>query len=80
MDRAFIADALTSMTRRELEELRTAIDRQLVECMLCGSEGAVPYMVRTAGKAAVSRAAFMLCKPCFEKHRLPEIEARPASE
>jgi hypothetical protein len=72
MDKALLDDALSSMTRRDLEDLRGEIDRRLVLCMLCGTDGAAPFRVAGRGNDAGKVASLMLCRPCFEKHRLPE--------
>ena len=72
MDRARIYDALASMTRRELEALRAEIDARMVACTVCGNDGARPVRVTTGGSGHQMAATLYLCKPCFEKHRLPE--------
>lgn len=66
-----IDDALEAMTRRELEALQEKIDRQLQSCVIDGREGAETYVVSRQG----TRASIRLCKPCFEKLRLPESRA-----
>lgn len=79
MDRAIRDDALSSMTRRQLETLRAQVDKMLLACTVCGTEGAVAY--RVVGKHSGSHSAsLMLCKPCFEKHRLPEGRAGRAED
>ena len=78
MDPSLLADALKSMTRRQMEELRSRLDKELQSCILCGTEGAIPYVItrnnRTKG-ASAARATVLLCVPCFEKIRLPEGRA-----
>lgn len=69
-----VDDALKNLTRRELEELRRRIDRELVVCMTCGNEGA--EMVK-ARRGRVD-AALPVCRPCFERYRLPEGRAETA--
>lgn len=66
-----IEDALKGLTRRQLEDLQAQIERELQACTLCSAEGAEPYNV---GRHGV-RASMLFCKPCFEKHRLPETRA-----
>jgi len=61
-------DALKSLTRRQLEDLQRKIERELKACILCGSEGATAYSVWHRN---TSKASLQLCRPCFEKHRLP---------
>jgi hypothetical protein len=56
------------MTKRDLEDLEEEIKRRLLSCFLCGNVGAVPW--RVSGRGTV--ATLLICKPCFEKHRLPE--------
>jgi hypothetical protein len=72
MDKARLDDALSSMTKRDLEQLQHEIERRLVTCLICDSEGADAMMVAGLGAAKGKRAVLLLCKPCFEKHRLPE--------
>lgn len=64
-------DALKGLTRKQLEELQVRIERELRSCTLCGTEGAEAYAVSRKG----TRASLLLCKPCFERHRLPEGRA-----
>jgi hypothetical protein len=78
MDKARLDDALSSMTRRDLEELREEIARRLVVCVVCGQEGADTLKVSGTGQAKGKVAAIMICRPCFEKHRLPEGRAGAA--
>jgi hypothetical protein len=66
-----IDDALKDMTRRQLEDLQARIEKELRSCTLCGNEGATPYSIVHDG----TRASMLFCKPCFEKHRLPEGRA-----
>jgi len=68
MDRERLTDALDSLTRRDLEQLQEQIARRLLTCTVCGSDGA--DAVRLSAHGIV--ASLMLCKPCLEKHRLPE--------
>lgn len=68
MDKVLLDDALNSMTKRDLEELEEEIKRRLLSCLLCGNVGASPYRLSRANTSA----SLFLCKPCFEKHRLPE--------
>ena len=77
MDRARLDDALASMTRRDLEALRAEIEARMVACTVCGKDGAVPVHVTSAKFDGGSKttASLYLCKPCFEKHRLPEGRA-----
>ena len=78
MDRARIDDALSSLTRRDLERLREEIDKRLVACTICGSDGAEAVRVTASkrfGTGGGVGATLLICKPCFEKHRLPEGRA-----
>lgn len=65
---ATIDDALKGLTRRQLEDLRERLEKELQQCTVCGTEGAVAYTVSKKGV----RASMLFCKPCFERHRLPE--------
>jgi hypothetical protein len=60
-------DVLAGLTRRQLQELAAKIDRQLQACAIDGREGAEPYRIRRGNVAAT----ILLCKPCFERLRLP---------
>ena len=76
MDQARIDDALNSLTRRDLERMREQIEKRLVACTLCGGDGA--EAVRVSGTKRWGGgvdAALMICRPCFEKHRLPRGRA-----
>jgi hypothetical protein len=75
MDKTKLDDALASMTKRDLEELQDEIGRRLVACLICGNEGAESWRVTGHGTAKGKVASLMICKPCFEKHRLPEGRA-----
>ena len=67
-----IEDALKGLTRRQLEELRTKLDKELQECTICHSEGAEKYNVVGFGHQRGNiKAAMLFCKPCFEKYRQP---------
>jgi len=67
-----IQDALKDLTKRQLEELREKIDKELQTCAVCGNEGALYYLITRKG----IRASIYLDKPCFEKYRLPESRAK----
>lgn len=67
VDHDRIRDALDGMSARDLEGLREMIDRRLVTCLACGSDGAFRYRVTSHGLSA----SLPLCLGCFEKHRLP---------
>ncbi len=62
---------LSGFTRRQLEDLRDKIDKELVSCVIDGREGAETYSISRRG----TRAAIQLCLPCFERLRLPESRA-----
>ena len=64
---AALDEALEGMSRRQLEELQGRIARQLEGCALDGREGAEHYLI--TGRHA--RASIRLCRPCFERLRLP---------
>jgi hypothetical protein len=66
---------LSAFTRRQLEELRERIDRELLSCAIDGREGAEAYLISKKG----TRASILLCKPCFERLRLPEMRAKEPS-
>jgi hypothetical protein len=66
-----IEDALKGLTRRQLEDLQARIEKELQACTLCGIEGAEAYNVTRHG----TRASMLFCKPCFERHRMPETRA-----
>jgi hypothetical protein len=68
-------DALKNLTRRELEDLRARIERELVSCVICNREGAKAYRVRASGRGSTTEASLDLCTPCFEKHRRPASNA-----
>lgn len=68
-------DPLAGLTRRELEQARSRIDVALRSCIIDGREGAEPYLVSRHG----TRASLMLCRPCFERARLPEQRAVEAT-
>ena len=63
-------DALKGFTRRQLEDLGAKIAKELQACTLCATEGAEAYRVRPRSHAAGVQAVLLLCKPCFEKHRV----------
>ena len=79
MDKAKLDDALASMTRRDLEELQSEIVHRLAICLICGNEGAEAWRVAGHGAAKGKAASLMICKPCFEQHRLPESRADEAT-
>jgi transcription elongation factor Elf1 len=66
-----IEDALKGLTRRQLEELQERIIRELRTCTVCGTEGAEAYTVSNRH----AKVSMLFCKPCFERHRLPEGRA-----
>lgn len=70
-----VDDALDGLTAREARELRDRLDKRLQECVLDGSDGAIPVRVTTR---LPSKVAFtlMLCPACIERHRLPESESK----
>jgi hypothetical protein len=81
MDRAKLDDALDSMTRHDLERMQEEIAKRLRSCVICGSEGAEAFRVtssRAFGGGALV-ASILLCKPCFEKSRLPGTRVEAAS-
>lgn len=63
--------ALEGMSRRDLEDLAARITRQLQSCTLCGREGAETYSIARRN----TKGSIVLCRPCFEQHRLPEGRA-----
>lgn len=67
-------DPLAGLTRRQLEQIKVRVDRQLQSCAIDGREGAEPYVISRKGV----RASIMLCTPCFEQLRLPESRAETA--
>jgi hypothetical protein len=67
-----MTDALAGLTRKQLEDLRTKIDLELRSCVIDGREGAEPYRITKKG----TKASIMLCVPCFEKFRLPELRSQ----
>ena len=76
ISREALRDALKDLSRRELEELKTEVERELVGCAVCGNEGARPLTVRfKPGKGSMISASIPFCQPCVEKHRLPESRA-----
>jgi hypothetical protein len=77
ISRDALRDALKDLPRRELEDLRDEIDRELVKCAACGNEGARPLAVRfrPGGARATIDASIPFCLPCVEKHRLPASRA-----
>jgi predicted mannosyl-3-phosphoglycerate phosphatase (HAD superfamily) len=72
MDKLKLDDALSSMTSRDLEELQRTITDRLARCALCSNDGAMPWKVVGQGASKGKVASLLICKPCFEKHRLPE--------
>lgn len=71
-------DALKAMTKRQMEELRERLDKELQSCSICGSEGAEAYTVSKSTRGETKthiKASLLLCKPCFERIRLPESRA-----
>jgi hypothetical protein len=68
-------DVLAGLTRRQLQELAAKIDRQLQACAIDGREGAEPYRIRRGNVDA----SILLCKPCFERLRLPASRADEAT-
>lgn len=62
---------LKSLTRRQLEDLQEAITKELRACVIDDREGAESYLISRKG----ARASILLCKPCFEKYRLPKLRA-----
>ena len=77
-----IDDALKGLTRRQLEDLQTKIALELQSCAICEAEGADHYLIsgskKSVGKAHI-RGSILLCKPCFERVRLPESRAMSPS-
>jgi hypothetical protein len=68
-----VEDALKGMTRRQMEEMRATLERELRSCSLCGTEGASTFrVIATSGSLRGQRASLRMCLPCFEKNRLPE--------
>lgn len=68
-------DPLAGLTRRQLEDIRDRVEKQLRSCVIDDREGARPYRI-TGGHGNAQVASIMLCKPCFERFRLPEGRAR----
>jgi hypothetical protein len=62
---------LKELTRRELEDFRDRIERELRSCAICSHEGARPAKVQRAG----IYASIAICDPCFTRFRLPESRA-----
>lgn len=71
-----IKDALDAMSARDLERVRSLIDRRLVSCIICHADGA--YRYRVSRRATCVTMTF--CPACFEKYRLPEGRAEEKSE
>lgn len=68
---ARVDEALDGLSRRELEELQGRVARRLQACTVCGGDGAVPCRVQ-AKIPSEARFTLLLCRPCIERHRLPE--------
>lgn len=66
-----IDEALDGLSRRELEALAGRITTRLAACALCGNDGAVACRV-TAKLPSHTTFSLLLCRPCIERHRLPE--------
>jgi len=68
-------DAVDAMPARQLEELRSRIDRRLQACVLCGADGAVAVKGQARLRGNEVRFSFLACPACIERHRLPEGRA-----
>lgn len=75
-----IDDALDAMPARDLERLRSRIDRRLRSCLVCNADGAIA--VRVSAKPRGQHAVFsmMLCPACIDRNRLPESRADTEGE
>lgn len=67
-----VDDTLAGLTRRQLEDLQEKIAKELQSCVIDGREGAIAYRVTSHS----ATASLMLCKPCFERYRLPKTAAK----
>ena len=77
MNLAQVDDALDSLTRHDLERMQERIAKRLQTCLVCGGDGAEALRLvpaRHFGSGGTT-ASLMVCRPCFEKHRLPEGRA-----
>lgn len=70
-----IDDALDGMSARDLERLRTRIDKRLQACVIDGVDGAVAVSVRAKLDGSQSTFSLLLCRQCIERHRLPDTRA-----
>ena len=76
MNLAQVDDALDSLTRHDLERMQERIAKRLQTCLVCGGDGAEALrLVASRHFGSAATASLMVCKPCFEKHRLPEARA-----
>jgi len=68
-----LEDALDGLSAREIEALRAKIDKRLQACVLCDNDGAIPVHCTMRRKGA--RFTLLMCVPCIERHRLPELRS-----
>ena len=73
MNPSSLAEALKSMTHKQLEQLQSEVAKELRACSICGNDGASSVLLtgRVNGSGAI-RASLLICLPCLEKHRRPE--------
>lgn len=79
MRRADLSDALKALSKTELEKLREEVEAQLLGCLLCGNEGAELYRITNRNDPRL-RATLLLCRKCFELHRLPAAIGEVSAE
>lgn len=72
-----IDDPLKGLTKRQMEDLKERLERELQVCIACGNVGAVPARIslRFPGAKGSSNASIKICMACFEKNRLPDARA-----
>jgi transcription elongation factor Elf1 len=66
-----LSEAIKSLTRRQLQELQKQIEKELLSCIFCGTEGAVRHSLKPIQRSSGNPVVVLVCKPCFEKFRLP---------
>ena len=72
-------DALNGLTKRQLEDLRTKVEKRLLACSIDGNDGAIPVRATAKLRGSSVRFALLLCPACIERLRLPESRSEEAS-
>jgi ABC-type transport system involved in Fe-S cluster assembly fused permease/ATPase subunit len=63
-------EVLDAMSARDLQHMRTMIDKRLSVCVLCNADGAIVIRGGHKTERGNTTLKLMLCPACIAKHRL----------